>query len=147
MPRAAQSFETLRFRAEQFTNQTGKQPRIVLAEIGDAKMRNARSQFAADFLACAGLFTCKSVFESANRIAESDAELIVLCSSDAEYLPIAAELMPILKLHSSPAKVIVAGNPETSEKLREVGVVDFIHLRSNAVGALARIQQMIGIKD
>ena len=34
-----------------------KTPRILLAEIGDAKMRSARSQFAADFLACAGLAT------------------------------------------------------------------------------------------
>jgi methylmalonyl-CoA mutase len=145
--RAAQSFEVLRLRTEQFTNQTGEQPRIVLAEIGDAKMRNARSQFAADFLACVGLVTCKSIFESADRIADYDAEVIVLCGSDAEYLPIAAELMPILKLHRNPAKVIVAGNPDTAEQLRAIGVVDFIHLRSNAVEILARIQKLIGIKD
>jgi methylmalonyl-CoA mutase len=145
--RAARSFETLRFRTEQFTNQTGEQPRILLAEIGDAKMRSARSQFAADFLACAGLLTSKSFFESADSIADSDAEVFVLCSSDAEYLPIAAELMQRLGKRSNPARVIIAGNPDTAEQLRNIGIVDFIHLRSNAVEVLARIQKLIGIKD
>jgi methylmalonyl-CoA mutase len=145
-PRAAQSFEALRLRTQQFTKRAGKQPRILLAEIGDAKMRSARSQFAADFLACAGLVTSKSLFKSADQIANSDAELIVLCSSDAEYLPVAAELMPILKLYSNPAKVIIAGNPDTTEQLTSIGIVDFIHLRSNAVEVLTRIQQLIGIK-
>jgi methylmalonyl-CoA mutase len=144
--RAAQSFEALRMLTEQFTNSSGKQPSIVLAEIGDAKMRSARSQFAADLLACAGLVTHKSVFESPDGIADCDAELIVLCTSDAEYLSIAEELMPLLKLRCSPANVIIAGNPEAAEQLRKIGIVDFIHLRSNAVEVLTRIQQMIGIK-
>ena len=145
--RVGQSFELLRLRTQQFTNKAGKPPRIVLAEIGDAKMRSARAQFAADFLACAGFITCKSLFDSARRIADSDADAIVLCSSDAEYLSIATELMPILKMHGSIAKVIIAGNPDTAEQLRNIGVVEFIHLRSNAVEVLARIQQLIGIKD
>ncbi len=55
--------------------------------------------------------------------------------------------MSILRLHCSPANVIIAGNPETTEQLRNIGIVDFIHLRSNAVEVLARIQQLIGIKD
>jgi methylmalonyl-CoA mutase len=134
-------------RTERFADLIGRQPRIVLAEIGDSKMRAARSQFAADLLACAGLVACKSVFESADRIADSDAEVIVLCSSDAEYLSVAEELMPILKLHCSPTNVIIAGNPETAEQLRDIGIVDFIHLRSDAVEVLARIQQLIGIKE
>lgn len=145
--RAALPFERLRLRTVKFTNQIGAHPRIVLAEIGVPKIRNARSQFASDFLACAGLVSSKSVFESAERIADTDAEVIVLCSSDAEYLSIAEHLMPILKLHRSNAKVIIAGNPDTAEQLRDLGIADFIHLGSNAIEVLARIQQMIGMKD
>ncbi len=146
-PRAAQAFEELRLRTKQFTNLVGKQPRIVLAEIGEAKMRSARSEFAADFLACAGLVTDKRQFESAEQIAGCVAELVVLCSSDAEYLPVAAKLIPILKKQTNPAKVIIAGNPETAEELGDIGVVDFIHLRSNAVEVLARLQRLIRLKD
>ena len=51
-------------------------------------------------------------FERAEHIADSEADLIVLCSSDAEYLPIAEELMPILKAATIHANVIIAGNPD-----------------------------------
>ncbi len=147
MPRAAQAFEALRLRTEQFIQHTGDQPRILLAEIGDARMRGARSQFACDFLACAGFSTSIQQFEQAERIADSDADLIVLCSSDAEYLPIAGQLLPILRDRGSHTTVIIAGNPDTAEQLRQLGVADFIHLRSNAVEILASLQQLIGIKD
>ena len=73
MPRAAQAFEALRLRTERFIDDSGDQPRILLAEIGNAKMRSARSQFAADaadFLACAGFASGIQQFEHAGRIAE-----------------------------------------------------------------------------
>ena len=145
--RAAQLFEEIRLRTEQFSIQSAEQLRIVLAEIGDPKMRSARSQFVADFLACAGLAAQKHKFDRAEQIALCEADVIVLCSSDAEYLPIAAELMPILKEHRSPAKILIAGNPETAAQLGNIGIVDFIHLRSNAVEVLARLQQLIGTRD
>jgi len=146
-PRAARAFEALRLRTEQFTHRTGNQLRILLAEIGDAKMRSARAQFAADFLACAGFAPGKQQFEHAEQIAGCDADLIVLCSSDAEYLTIAGDLLSILRDRGSHAKVVIAGNPDTAEQLRNLGVADFIHLRSNAVEVLAGLQQLIGIKD
>ena len=43
--------------------------------------------------------------------------------------------------------VVIAGNPDTAEQLRNLGIADFIHLRSNAVEVLAGIQRLIGIKD
>jgi len=146
-PRAARAFEALRLRTEQFIQSEGDRPRVLLAEIGDARMRSARSQFAADFLACAGLSTSIRQFEHAEQIAETDADVIVLCSSDAEYLPMAEELLPILRERGSHPNVIIAGNPDTAEELRDLGVVDFIHLRSNAVEVLAGLQQLMGIRD
>ena len=146
-PRTASSFEALRLRTERFTHRTGNQLRILLAEIGDAKMRSSRSQFAADFLASAGFATSIQQFDNAQQIAVSDADVIVLCSSDAEYLSIIKELLPILKDRSSRANVVIAGNPETAEQLRALGVAGFIHLRSNAVEVLAGLQQLIGIED
>jgi methylmalonyl-CoA mutase len=147
LPRAAQAFETLRLRTEQFIQRTGDQPRILLAEIGDPRMRSARSQFAADFLACAGFSTSIQQFEHAEQIADCDFDFIVLCSSDAEYLPIAGELLPILGERGSHTNVIIAGNPDTAELLRNLGVADFIQLRSNAVKVLARLQRLMGIRD
>ena len=90
--RGAQSYEELRLRTERHAADTGKLPRVLLAEFGDVKMRSARSTFAANFFACAGFEIVTQRFSSADEIAASDADLIVLCSSDPEYLGMATEL-------------------------------------------------------
>lgn len=145
--RAAQAFEQLRTRSERHAAAFRQLPRILLVEYGDAKMRRARSQFAADFFACAGLRSDTQCIERPEEIAETDADLIVLCSSDAEYLPIASELLPMLKNRGSQAIIVIAGNPESAEQLRALGIAAFIHMRSNAVDSLAALQRQMGIGE
>ena len=146
IPRAAQGFEQLRIRTERYAAASARLPRILLAEVGDAKMRTARSQFAADFFACAGLASEIEHFESPEEIAASEADLIVLCSSDAEYLALASELMPMLKARGSRAGVVIAGNPDNTEQLRALGNAAFIHIRCNAVEVLSALQRQMGIE-
>lgn len=145
--RAAEPFEELRLRMERAANKTGRAPGVLLAEIGDAKMRSARSNFAADFLVCAGFAIRTERFEKAREIAASEADLIVLCSSDAEYLAIAGEVMGELKRLGKATPVIVAGNPETTEQLKAAGICDFIHLRSKPIELLTKLQRQLGIKE
>ena len=144
--RGAQSYERLRLRTERHAAMTGKPPRVLLAEIGDVKMRSARSNFAANFFACAGFDIVTQRFQSAGEIAARDADLIVLCSSDREYLEMARELALQLKSLGRKTPVIVAGNPDSAEQLRAVGVADFIHARSNPIEVLTSWQQQLGIK-
>ena len=144
--RSAQGFEQLRIRAEHYAA-SARLPRILLAESGDAKMRRARSQFAVEFFACAGLASETKFFRSPEEIAESDADLVVLCSSDAEYLPVASELVPMLKARESRAGVVIAGNPDTAEQLRALGIAEFIHIRCNAVEVLSALQRQMGMED
>ena len=145
--RAALPFEELRLRTESHARQSGKTPRILLAEIGDAKMRSARSNFAADFLACAGLATRIQRFETPRQIAAAGADAIVLCSSDAEYLALAAELLSEMQSQRKKAPVWIAGNPETAEQLRAAGATEFIHLRSPVIELLTRLQLALGISQ
>jgi methylmalonyl-CoA mutase len=145
--RGAWMYEQLRLRTERHVAQGGKNPRVLLAEIGDAKMRAARSNFAANFFACAGFDLAAKRFSSAERIAASDADLIVLCSSDAEYLAPATEVIARLKALGRKTQVIVAGKPDSIEQLQAAGVADFVHLRSNPIEFLAKWQQRLGIKD
>ena len=144
--RGAQSYERLRLRTERHAAMTGKPPRVLLAEIGDVRMRSARSNFAANFFACAGFDIVTQRFQSAGEIAARDADLIVLCSSDREYLEMARELALQLKSLGRKTPVIVAGNPDSAEQLRAVGVADFIHARSNPIEVLTSWQQQLGIK-
>jgi methylmalonyl-CoA mutase len=143
--RAALPFEELRLRTERRAVRTGKMPHILLAEIGDARMRAARSSFVAEFLACAGLAARIEAFQSPQQIAATEADLIVLCSSDPEYLAIATELIPQLRSRETP--VLIAGNPETAEQLRAAGIKEFIHLRSNPIEVLTKLQQLLGITE
>ena len=144
--RGAQSYEQLRLRTERHAADTGFLSRVLLAEIGDVKMRSARSTFAANFFACAGFDITTQRFDVADDLAEHDADLFVLCSSDPEYLDVATKLALKLNELGRTTPVIVAGNPESAEQLRAAGVADFIHVRSNPIEVLTQWQQRLGIK-
>jgi methylmalonyl-CoA mutase len=144
--RGAAPYENLRLRTERFAMETGKTPRVLLAEFGDAKMRGARSSFAANFFACAGFEIQTQRFDSAEQMAGSDADLVVLCSADTEYAAMAAELVATLKSLGRETPVLIAGNPEQAEQLRAGGVADFIHIRSNPIEVLTNWQQRLGMK-
>ena len=144
--RVASAIEELRLRTERAALK-GNSPRILLAEIGDAKMRTARSQFVSEFLACAGLSASVHAFETGTEVEASQADAIILCSSDPEYRTIAGELMPRLSASGKPACVLVAGNPRDKEQLMVLGVSDFIHIGCDAVAVLSRLQQQIGIGE
>jgi methylmalonyl-CoA mutase len=144
--RGAEVYEQLRLRTERHAAETGWLPLVLLAEIGDAKMRTARSGFAANFFACAGFDIVTQRFQSSAEIAASDADLIVLCSSDPEYLELVSELALRLKELGRRTPVIIAGNPEFTEQLQAAGAADFIHIRSNPIEVLTSWQQQLGIK-
>jgi methylmalonyl-CoA mutase len=120
--------------------------RVLLAEFGDVKMRSARSAFAANFFACAGFDIVAKLFSNADEISTHNADLIVLCSSDPEYLDQATDLAIKLNALGRTTPVIVAGNPECAKELRAVGVVDFIHVKSNPIEVLTTWQKKLGIK-
>jgi methylmalonyl-CoA mutase len=144
--RGAQAFEEIRLRTEHYAANAGRRCRFLLAEIGDAKMRAARSAFAANFFGCAGFEIVIQSFPNVDAIAAAEAEVIVLCSSDAEYPNLASALIGKLKEAKRNLPVIVAGFPADSvEALKKAGVADFIHLRSNAVETLTAWQKKLGM--
>jgi methylmalonyl-CoA mutase len=145
-PRGALAFEELRLRTERHAAAGGKTPRVLLAEFGDVKMRGVRSNFAANFFACAGFDIVTKRFRKVEDIAAAGSDLIVLCSADQEYATLTAELMQNLNALGRATPVAVAGNPENAEELQHNGVADFVHLRSNALEVLAVWQQRLGIE-
>jgi methylmalonyl-CoA mutase len=72
--------------------------------------------------------------------------LVVLCSSDAEYLPLAADLMARLQAAGRKTSVVVAGYPDSVEQLMAAGVADFVHVRSNPIEVLTKWQDQLGVK-
>jgi methylmalonyl-CoA mutase len=134
--RMAEPFEKLRSRTIGHARATGKTPKVQLLVRGDARMRGARASFCLNFFGCAG-------FEVVEGDALApDADLVVLCSSDPEYLALAQEICPRVKV-----PVVVAGNPRDQiEALQAAGVQGFVHIQSDAVQTLTHWQDRLGLR-
>lgn len=135
--RMARPFEEIRLRTERHAAAAGRTPRVLLLKRGDLKMRMARATFCQNFFGCAGF----EIVESEEL--DPAASLVVLCSSDAEYLEIAREVAP-----QTSAPVIVAGNPkEQIAELQAAGVAGFVHVLSNQIETLTEWQNKLGVKQ
>lgn len=129
-------FEQIRRRAEDHSDRTGRRPKALLLLRGDLKMRQARAQFIQNLLGCGGF-----AIEESDSYEHTDADLIVLCSSDSEYPGIAVEVCP-----KAAVPVIVAGNPKHQlDALNAAGVAGYIHILSDAVETLTYWQDRLGI--
>lgn len=148
---ATKAFEELKSRTMAHLEKTGFVPKVYLACFGDLAMRKARATFAGEFFGTAGFeIMDDNFFESAEKAAEtaanSEANIIVMCSSDAEYETEALKFAEKFKSINKNKLLVLAGYPETiMEQLKAAGVEAFVHLRSNAITELAVFQQKLGI--
>jgi methylmalonyl-CoA mutase len=122
-------YEYLRLRTERHGRTGGKVPVIFLAKLGDVTMRQARAAFCLGFFGAAGYQIQEEAFASVDDAAQAaeraGADLLVLCSSDAEYLNLATGL-------KTTTPVVVAGYPaDQVEALKAAGISDFVHLRQD----------------
>ena len=132
--RAASEFEALRLETER----SGKRPKVFMLTIGNLAMRLARSQFSANFFACAGYQIIDNLgFETVETgieaAMEKQADVVVLCSSDDEYATLAPEAFKVL---NGRAEFVVAGAPACSDDLKAVGITEFVNVRSNVLETL-----------
>jgi len=129
------------------TDRASKRPVAFMLTIGNHAMRKARSQFSCNFFACGGYevidnFGFSSVEEGVKAAIASEADFVVICSSDEEY----AELAPaIFEKVGGKAIVVIAGNPECADELRSKGIESFISVRSNLVETLQEFNKMVGL--
>ena len=134
--RMAEPFEQLRERTAAHAASTGHCPKVLLLKRGDVKMKGARANFCLNFFGCAGY----DIVESDKLNGESP-DLIILCSSDAEYLALAQEVCAQVA-----TPVLVAGNPkEHAGALRAAGVQGFVHVQSDMLQTLTEWQDKLGI--
>jgi methylmalonyl-CoA mutase len=136
--RLAEPFEKIRERTARHVRETGHTPKVLLLKRGDVKMRTARGNFALNFFGCAGFEITES-----EEYAGTNADLLVLCSSDLEYVQFAQEVCAAVKI-----PVIVAGNPKDQiDALKAAGVQGFIHIASDAVETLTDWQNRLRVRS
>lgn len=114
-------------------------------------MRKARAMFTTNFFGCAGyeIFDnsgFETIDEGVIAAKASKAEIVVICSSDDEYATLVPEIAQKLKKANKELKLVVAGYPkEILDTLKQAGVDEFIHVRSNLLQTLESFQEKLGI--
>ena len=139
--RLAEEFETLRLTTEG----SGKEVKAFMLTIGNLAMRLARSQFSSNFLACAGYKVIdnlgfETVAEGVEAARKAGADIIVLCSSDDEYVTFAPEAH---KLIGNKELLIIAGAPACMDDLKAQGITNFINIKSNVLETLKEFNSLI----
>ncbi len=132
--RLAAPFERIRARTARHIAAGGTPPRVHLLTRGPVAMRTARANFCLNFFGCAG-------FDITQGDALVEADLVVLCSADTEYLALAQALGA-----SCRGPIVVAGNPaDQIEALRAAGIDSFVHVGVDAVQVLSHWQDRFGL--
>lgn len=129
-------------------DQSDRRPVVFMIPVGNQAMRKARSQFSSNFFGCAGyqIIDNQGFATAAEGVAEalkSKADIVVICSSDEEYLSFAPEIYDSLK---GKAIIVVAGNPASIDELKSKGLENFIHMKSNVIETLTEFNNKLGIK-
>ena len=149
--RLAHSFEALRLAVEDYINKGNCTPKVFLLNIGSLSMRKARAGFAVNFFTCASYEVIdnngfKTPEEGIKAALESKAKIICICSSDEEYATLGVEIVQHIKKADKDKIVIIAGNPAASvEILKQAGVDEFIHVKTNVLTALGKLNSMLGV--
>ncbi|MFI3277476.1 MAG: methylmalonyl-CoA mutase family protein [Rikenellaceae bacterium] len=141
--RGAMAFESMRLEVDR----SGKEPKAFMLTCGNLGMARARSQFACNFFACAGIKVqdntyFKSVEEGVEAAVAAGAEIVVICSSDDDYATLAPQVKELLQ---SRAILVVAGAPACTEELKAQGVTNFINVKSNVLETLKFYLKEMGI--
>ena len=145
------AFDQLRLSTEQFVADGNKKPAVFLFNIGNLAMRKARAMFATNFFGCAGYEILdnsgfETVDEGVKAALASKAEIVVICSSDDEYATLGIEIAQKLKTANKALNLVIAGYPkEILDSLKQAGVDEFIHVRSNLLQTLESFQEKLGI--
>ncbi|KQP10018.1 methylmalonyl-CoA mutase [Methylobacterium sp. Leaf99] len=136
--RLAEPYEALREASDAHLAESGKRPRVFLANLGAVAVFNARSTFAANAFAAGGIEAVNedgfdAADAAAQAFAKSGARIACLCSSDAVYATHAAAAARALKAAGA-ARIYLAGKPD--EALKAAGVDSFLYAGADLLALL-----------
>jgi methylmalonyl-CoA mutase len=146
--RDAEPFEALRGRVRRLSDAEPKNGRVFFACLGDYARYMPRLDFTRRFFAVAGFEVSAEQFFSdgpsaAAAAEQSGAATVVLVGLDGTYGETALPAVAALKALKEPPRVMLAGRPadppDLTENLKQGGVVEFLHARSNVLGVLGSL--------
>jgi len=128
------------------TEQMEPRPRVFLLKYGSPSWAIARATFATNFFASGGYEIIESaeiysIKDGVDIALEINPEVVVLCSSNEEYVRMPPDVLTLLVQQSL---VIVAGDPkEIGEHLQKLGISHYIHRKSPLMKTLQVINSIV----
>jgi methylmalonyl-CoA mutase len=144
LKRFATGYEKLRDASDAVLSQTGKRPRIFLANMGPIAVHTARAAYAQNFFEAGGFEAITNDgFETAEAAAaaciKESCTLAIICSSDAWYQTGAANVATTLK-QAGVETLFLAGNPGSdTETYKKAGIDQFIFVGCDVLGTLTQL--------
>jgi methylmalonyl-CoA mutase len=132
------------------TEQSSVRPKVLLFKYGAPAWAQARATFSGNFFGCAGYEILdyppfNSIKDGINLAHNVKPEVIVLCSSDNEYLSFAGRVFQ--ECHGE-SLIVIAGSPsENMEEMKSSGIEHFIHQKSNILEKLEAFNSILLSKN
>jgi methylmalonyl-CoA mutase len=152
LSRLTVGYEKLRDAMEAYMSQNdGKAPLILMAQMGPVPQHKVRSDFSQEFLKPAGFtIDANQSFDSPEAAAEavlsSGAVATVICSTDDTYPDLVPAFAKAVKAGAPDTVVLMAGLiPDQTDAFRAAGVDMFIHLKANNLQTLKDLQAQTGV--
>lgn len=150
--RWSERYEALRQLTEKYKKDTGENVNIFLANMGPIPQHKAREEFSTGFLQV-GAFNVisndgfKTTDEAVKAAEKTNADAVVICSTDKTYPEIVPDIAPKLKKALPNAVIYLAGAApkDLEEAYRKAGVDDFISVRANCYKILQFLQKKKGM--
>ena len=152
--RIAELFETIREAADKYKENTGAAPKLFLATMGPAGQYKGRADFSRGFFEVGGfdvVYPAKGFGtpeEAVKAANESEAPVVVICSTDDTYPELVPPLVKGIKAKRPETNVVLAGYPKDQvEAHRASGVDEFIYLGADAHHIISSIFKNIGVME
>lgn len=150
--RGPELFEVLRGSVEKYKNNTGKSIEVTLACFGKVSEYKAREDFSIGFFQAGGFLTetlvVKNDQSAAEIISKSKSPIVVICSTDDNYLNIVPSFVKTLRDSNPSITTVLAGYPkEQIENHKKSGIDEFIYMGANVYEILVKLSTKIGVRS
>lgn len=150
--RASEKFEDLRMATETYKALTGNNVKVFLANMGPIPQHKGRADFSTGFFEVGAFEVLKNdgfetVEAAAQAAYDSEAEVAVICSTDATYPELVPPLAKLIKEKRPNIRLFLAGRPaaDMKETYDKAGIDDYVHVSANVYEIITTIQKERGI--
>lgn len=147
--RASEFFESLRDKADEIKLKRGSRPKVFLATMGSLNQYKGRADFSQGFFEIAGFEIeypngFSSTDEAVKAANESNADVVVICSTDETYPVLVPPIAKGIKEKNENVTLVLAGYPkEQIEEHKNSGIDEFIYLGCDAFELLNKLLDKI----